>query len=133
MKRWPASETHWLDDQYADRFGVRSTDAITTQTAIQFYHFAFAVDTMGGIGAQIPSFENLSLIDDTSKPEYTFSVRKDQLQNGNTIVMWLIAYDVDAQLYNATSKVSLHTSRQDMDITKGPDYVFHYTDQYTTG
>jgi len=131
VKRWPGSETFWLDDVYGARFGVRSTDAIGNQTAVQLYQFAFAVDSVGGVGAQEP--DNFTLITDTTKEEHSFSVPTDELPEGSTIVMWLRAYDLNADVHKARSMVSLHTSRKDMALIKKPTFEYQYKDLYTTG
>jgi len=83
---------------------MRSADAISSLTEIVRYSYSFVVDNQGGRGITTPP----TFINTTSAQEQqTISIPKNNLTDGDTIVVWLRAIDVDGSTDTIQFKVGV--------------------------
>ena len=128
VEEWNAA--YVVDDKYGSKYGFRSTEALPNTTGVVAYEFGYAVDSVGGRGARIPS--NLTFLEASIDPHEVFSVPQESLEKeGSTIVMWVNAYDFAGKKYTASSKVSVHRSFHDINITNA-QFITQYKYQFNS-
>ena len=93
-----------IDDQYGNKFGMRSIAAITNTTGIVGFGVASAVDTNGGGGLDPTNYTTYSSLMTQAKIEFL------QLSDGETVVVWFKVIDASGNSDNVRLTVNIDTS-----------------------
>ena len=128
VKSWQDLGITGIDDRYGSTYGMRSIDQVTGLTGVISFSYAYKIDSVGGIGAVPPS--NFTQLTD-KQTTLTINITKDQLKNGQTIVVWVKAYDITGSSNIIVSKTFVDTDPSNINFT-GTDFKYHSSDEYNS-
>ena len=128
VKSWQDLGITGIDDRYGSTYGMRSIDQVTGLTGVISFSYAYEIDSVGGIGAVTP--DNFTQLTD-KQTTLTINITKDQLKNGQTIVVWVKAYDITGSSNIIVSKTFVDTDPSNINIT-GIYSKYHSSDEFNS-
>ena len=120
--------TTGIDDRYGSTYGMRSIDQVTGLTGIISFSYAYDIDSLGGNGAVQP--DNFTQLTD-KQTTLTLDIPQNQLKNGQTIVVWIKAYDITGSSNVIVSKTFVDTNPYSINVS-GAVFKSHSSDQFNS-